>query len=341
MRVVALALLSGCALTSSLLSFPTTAGAQGASLRFFGHGVDDIDRVKIPIDDPFVADDPGPPVDVGATDFTIELFVRGSTADNPAGAISCGGTYDWIEGNILLDRDRFDQGRSFGLSFGGGLVAFGLNDENQTPWTLCSDSVVLDGGWHHLAVQRRRSDGRLWLHVDGVLEDEADGPDGDLSYPDDGFPTNNCGGPCVNSDPFVVLGAEKHDAGPAYPSFSGWLDELRFSTSLRYDSAGFTPPIAPFTTDTDTAALYHFDEATGGSCTGIVLDVSGASGGPSNGACSFGGSAPAGPVYSAETPFGGPAHAAPAPSLGAGSLLLLVGLLGASGAALRRHRTRA
>jgi hypothetical protein len=217
-------------------------------------------------------------------------------------------------------------------------VAFGLHDDSQTPWTLCSATDVLDGGWHHLAVQRRRSDGRLWLHVDGVLEAEADGPDGDLSYPDNGFPTNNCGGPCLNSDPFVVLGAEKHDAGPAYPSFAGWLDELRFSTTLRYGGESFTPPGAPFTSDADTAALYHFDEAASGPCTGAVLDVSGASGGPSDGACSFGGTPPAGPVYSAETPFGSPAPGVPA--LGAGGLALLAGLLVASGAALRPSRTR-
>jgi hypothetical protein len=40
-----------------------------------------------------------------------------------------------------------------------------------------------------------------------------------------------------------------------------------------------------------------------GACTLTVLDSSGASGGPSYGACQYGGSAPAGPVYVADTPF--------------------------------------
>jgi hypothetical protein len=124
MRLPTLWLLLGCLL-------PAQALAQGTSLRFFGHGVGDIDRVKIVIDDPLQAADPGPPVDVGATDFTIELFVRGSSADNQAASISCGPNYDWIYGNILLDRDRFNQGRAFGLSFGAGLVAFGVNDDTQ------------------------------------------------------------------------------------------------------------------------------------------------------------------------------------------------------------------
>jgi hypothetical protein len=157
--------------------------------------------------------------------------------------------------------------------------------------------MVLDGQWHHIALQRRRADGWMWLYVDGVLEAEVDGPDGDVSYPDDGVPGDYCGGPCDNSDPFIVIGAEKHDAGPAYPSFAGWFDELRLSTTLRYGS-NFTPPTAPFSTDVDTAALYHFDEGSGT----VAADSSGAAGGPSNGELRVGGT-PTGPQWSTDTPF--------------------------------------
>ena len=236
------AMRSVLALLALLLAAPHAALAQGSSLRFYGHGVGDIDRVKIRIDDPALPGDPGPPVDVGASDFSIDFFLRARAAENDAPAITCNdANYDWIYGNIVIDRDRFNQGRSYGLSVAGGRVAFGLNDENQAAWTLCSATNVLDATWHHVAVERRRSDGRLWLYVDGVLEAEADGPDGDVSYPDDGLPTNNCGEtasePCLDSAPFVVLGAEKHDAGPQFPSFSGWLDELRYSDTLRYGGA--------------------------------------------------------------------------------------------------------
>lgn len=103
-----------------------------------------------------------------------------------------------------------------------------------------------------------------------------------------------CGAP---NDPFLVIGAEKHDAGAEYPSFSGWIDELRISTVRRY-MASFTPPAAPFATDASTAALYHFDEGTGNG----VGDTSGAAGGPSHGVRNFGGS-PAGPEWSTDTPF--------------------------------------
>ncbi len=270
------------------------AGAQ--SLRFHGNGVGDVDRVKIRVDDPATTL-PGPAADVGATDFTIEFFLRASAAENTAPAVACGANIEWIYGNIVLDRDRYNQDRKFGVSIAGGAVVFGVSGESTGDRTICGTTNVLDGAWHHVAVARRRSDGRLTLFVDGTLEAEADGPDGDVSYPDGGVPGDFCGGPCVESDPFLVVGAEKHDAGPQFPSFSGWVDELRLSTTLRY-AADFAPPAAPFAPDSATAALYHFDEGTGDA----IGDSSGAAGGPSPGERRFGGS-PAGPEWSSETPF--------------------------------------
>jgi hypothetical protein len=273
--------------------------ARPHSLRFFGNGVGDIDRVKIAIDDPLTSQ-PGPPADVGATDFTLELWLRGFLAENPAPPVAGGQNIDWIYGNIVLDRDRYNQDRKFGVSLAGGVVVFGVSGDGTGDYTLVGATGVLDGAWHHVAVQRRRSDGRMQLFVDGALDGEVAGalaPDGDVSYPDDGVPGNFCGGPCTNSDPYLVFSAEKHDAGPSYPSFSGWLDELRLSRTLRY-SGTFTPPSAPFAPDAATAALYHLDEGSGD----VVGDSSGASGGPSPGERRFGGS-PAGPLWSRLTPF--------------------------------------
>jgi hypothetical protein len=110
-------------------------------------------------------------------------------------------------------------------------------------------------------------------------------------------PGDFCGGSCDFSDPFLVLGAEKHDAGAAYPSFSGYLDELRISRVVRYE-ASFAPPDSPFVTDADTLALYHFDEGEGLS----ALDTSAAPGGPSHGELRVGGS-PEGPIWSTNTPW--------------------------------------
>ncbi|NJN98434.1 MAG: LamG domain-containing protein [Anaerolineales bacterium] len=220
-----------------------SAVTAGYALRFFGTGSDDIDRVKIPVDDPATGE-AGPPADVGFTDFTLEGWLRAELSENPAPSVECGpDNVNWINGNIIFDRDRHSQGRKYGVSLAGGQLVFGVSGaEGVGDYTLCGTSTVADGQWHHIAVQRRRTDGALWLFVDGQLEAEGTGPGGDISYPDDGLPGDFCEGPCTNSDPFLVIGAEKHDAGAAYPSFSGFIDEVRLSNNLRYNDS-FTHPM--------------------------------------------------------------------------------------------------
>jgi hypothetical protein len=266
------------------------SSSAGYALRFHGNGNNDIDRVKILIDDPTTSM-PGPPADIGATDFTVEFWMKALASENRAPAVVCGSNINWIYGNIIFDRDRYNQDRKYGLSIAGGRFVFGVSGNGTGDRTICGARDVLDGQWHHIAVQRRRADGWMWLYIDGTPDAQADGPDGDISYPDSGIPGNYCGGPCTNSDPYLVIAAEKHDAGAQYPSFSGWIDEVRISRVLRYSSS-FTRPSAPFRTDGNTSALYHFDEGNGD----VVNDSSGASGGPSNGVRRYGGNPP-GPVW--------------------------------------------
>jgi glucose/arabinose dehydrogenase len=278
-------------LAAALLLLPAPALAA-SSLRFHGNGTGNIGRIKIPIDDPADAN-PGPPADVGATDFTIEFWMKAAAADNTASAVACGANVNWINGNIVVDRDRFNLDRKFGVSIAGGRLVFGVSGDGTGDLTVCGTRGVLDARWHHVAVERRRSDGWMWVYVDGMLDAEGDGPDGDVSYPDDAAPA-------APNDPFLVFGGEKHDAGAQFPSYDGLLDEIRISTTLRY-SGTFTRPKSPFASDPDTAALYHLDEDTGD----VILDSSGAAGGPSDGAREFGGS-PAGPEWMTETaPLGG------------------------------------
>ncbi len=263
--------------------------ANASSLRFYGSGVDapTLDRVVIPLDEP------ARPADVGATDFTVEFWMKANPGDNGSVEICQGFADDWIYGNIVLDRDVFGAGDwgDWGISLLDGRIAFGayeiLDDFGAS---VCGTTDVADGAWHHVAVTRRFSDGRMELFVDGVREDSVIGPDGDISYRD---------GRMANYpwEPYLVIGAEKHDAGAEFPSYNGWVDELRLSTTLRYTS-DFTPPRGPFAPDVDTAALYHFDEGMGD----VVGDSSGAAGGPSDGERRVGGS-PAGPVWSLDTPF--------------------------------------
>ncbi|MBF8257403.1 MAG: hypothetical protein HW375_2310, partial [Anaerolineales bacterium] len=244
----------------------------GFSLRYYGNGWGDIDRVKIRIDGP------ARPADVGAGDFTIEWWMKGAGADNPSTTVSCGAADGWITGNILIDRDVYGAGDlgDFGVSIANGRLAFGAA-VGADGTTICGTTSVVDSAWHHIAVTRRASDGRLQIYRDGVLDGEGLGPTGDMSYAD-GRSTS------YSDDPFLVLGAEKHDAGAAYPSYNGLIDEMRISDSLRYNGP-FTEPGGPFTSDGDTVALYHFDEGFGNT----LNDVSGAPGGPSQGLRRYGG----------------------------------------------------
>lgn len=253
----------------------TVTGGSGSNfaMRFYANNSNDLGRVKIALDMPHR------PVDVGATDFTIEFWVRASTADNTQPSTTCGQFRDaWIEGNILLDRDRFTADRDYGLAFLAGRVAFGVRTTEA--WTICGSTNVLDNQWHHIAVTRSVSTGALALYVDGALDASATGPAGDISYPD-GVTSSS------PNDPFLVIGAEKHNI-PSVPGFNGHIDELRFSTIRRY-TAPFIRPSSRFTVDANTAALYHFDEGSGT----VLVDAVGSS----NGDVRVGGGPPTGPVW--------------------------------------------
>jgi hypothetical protein len=284
-------------LTLLLTLIPAHPGrAQGDfSLRFYGAGRDGVDRVVIPLDAP------PRPVDVG-DDFTIEFWLKALPGENAAPPCTPGGD-TWINGNIVFDRDVYFAGDygDYGISLAGGRLAFGVNNGAEGT-TLCGRAEVTDGRWHHLAVTRSAANGALAIFVDGRLDASGDGPTGDVSY-------RNGRATPYPADPFLVIGAEKHDAGPEYPSFRGWIDEVRISRVVRYRDA-FTLPSAPFTPDPDTVALYHFDEGAGT----VVYDTSGAPGGPSNGFLRVGGSPP-GPEWSNDTPWRIAAEPTTAPTL--------------------------
>lgn len=269
----------------------TVAFAQShqTSLRFFGTGSSDIDRVKIPLDNPHRS------VDVGG-DFTIEFWLKAAPASNSSPACVESTSEDkWTNGNIILDRDIFGDGDygDYGISLAGGKIAFGTAVGSNRR-TICGTDDLRDGQWHHVAVTRQNSTGQMRIFVDGQLQKSENGPSGNLSYREN-RPTLY-----PNSDPYLVIAAEKHDYDPStYPSFNGWLDELRISNVIRY-TANFTPPSVPFNPHASTVALYHFDD-NAGACTGEVSDASGQG---NHGQCKYGGTSPnLGPRYESDSPF--------------------------------------
>ncbi len=259
--------------------------AHAGSLRFFGTGAGDVDRVKIALDAP------ARPVDVGGA-FTVEFWCRALPGGNPAGPCTSGND-NWITGHVLVDRDVYGPGDAgdYGLSLFADGIAFGVA-VGSSGAGICGGGALDDGAWHHVAAVRE-SDGRLSLFADGALAARASGPTGDVGYRDG----RTTAWPA--SDPYLVLGAEKHDAGAAYPSFAGWLDELRVSSVARY-VAPFARPTQPFAPDAATAALFHFDEGVGDT----LHDASLAAGGPSHGHVRRGGPSD-GPRWSSDgAPFG-------------------------------------
>ncbi len=215
------------------------------SLHFNGMG-----HLEVAIDDPSNVQ-PGGPADVGSRDFTIEFWLKAALEDNTANFVECGNNTAWDQGNLLVDATRFDRSRGFGASLTGNTVVFGTVLNGQA-MSLCGAFDVLDEEWHHVAIERRASNGQLFLFIDGGIQAVAKGPAGDLSYPDDESPSGS-------ADPFLVFGAEKHSLGLGY---TGYMDEIRISTKLRYE-ASFELQTTPFSPDGQTAVLWHLDNGEG------------------------------------------------------------------------------
>jgi Concanavalin A-like lectin/glucanases superfamily len=264
---------------------PTQEAQMGYSLRFSGSASSDVDRVKIPIDPQVVAD-------VGR-DFTIDFWVKAEPGANATSTCQAGSD-GWTYGNVLLDRDVVEADGDYGeygVSVGGGRIAFGVGRGGRTQ-TLCGLIDVADGRWHHVALTRRASDGQMRIYVDGTESAQGVGPAGDISYRD-GRPTAS------PQDPFLVLGASKRDGGEGSQGFTGYVDELRISTRIRYQSPFDRPPAA-FTADADTALLLHFDEGPTGPCASTVTDTSGKG---THAQCRHGGNGAPGPLYTLDVPF--------------------------------------
>src|SRR5207248_2171427 len=111
----------GTSLVFVTLEMIASIACFSQSLRFYGNGYGQIDRVKIQIDPPV-------PVDIGATDFTIEWWMKAFAQDNTSTA-SGTASDSWIHGNIIFDRDIFGAGDygDYGISLGNGRIMFGVN----------------------------------------------------------------------------------------------------------------------------------------------------------------------------------------------------------------------
>jgi hypothetical protein len=160
--------------------------------------------------------------------------MRAQAAQNPLGTSATSGPNDdWTLGHVIVDRDIFGNGDygDYGIFLAGGRIAFGVNNGTQS-YTLLSSTVVADDNWHYIAVTRSATSGTMQIFIDSVLDiSQTTSVTGDISYRDGRSTT-------WPNDPFIVLGAEKHDYdNTQYPSYSGYLNELRISNIVRYTSS--------------------------------------------------------------------------------------------------------
>lgn len=266
--------------------------AAAYALRFYGNGTSNIDRVRIPLD----TGGTSTAADVGAGDATYETWIKFDRADNTAD-ITGGG--DARNSNIFFDRDIWGHPRGWvmGLTRSGSntFVCWGCADISGNWTTIIGNTNVGDGNWHHVAFTWQQSTRTIRMYVDGTEQTNTrtlESGNTNLSYPDGYDPGTG------QNNPYLVLGAEKHDAGASYPSYNGYMDELRISNNRRY-TGNFTRPDRVFSVESSTVALYHFDDNTG-----TVLSDSAS--GNTDGELLVGGS-PSGPAWVVSTLLlGGP-----------------------------------
>lgn len=130
---------------------------------------------------------------------------------------------------------------------GGWELMYNPSDSLNTETGPSAAGALPVGAWAHVAVTYNNSMGTKCTWVNGT--------------------SRVCGSVAAttgaNTFP-VTLGNE--DQGIAATYFAGYIDEVRVSNVTRY-TASFTPQ-KRFTTDTNTLALWHFDEGSGTTTSG-------------------------------------------------------------------------
>ena len=261
------------------------------ALRFYGNGANQIDRVRIALEDGVSTQYPP---NVGAGSFTVEMWVRCAYADNASEVT------DVRYSNPLYDRDSWGEQRGHVIGVtrrSGVLVAcFGQAGAGLGWATIRGTADIGDGNWHHVAVTRNAGTGAVVIWVDGVQDASGTYDTSDWSYPAGHVVVDG------QDNEYAVLGTEKHDVGVG---FNGSIASLRISNSVRY-AAGFAPAWR-WAPDANAVGLYLFDDGVGT----VAADSATVSGAPTDGELLVGGS-PVGPVWSG-LPFGNVGDATVAP----------------------------
>lgn len=271
---------------------PNDILSQVNALRFtdggFGTG---LGRVQVEVGDTLAVGAESPPGDIGAGDFTIEMWMRYDSLDmtEVVGGGQCNaGFYGFIDSDIFVDRDRNGLNRGYGAGItSSNFIAFSVDDDSSNLYTICNSTTRIgDLQWHHVALTRDVSNGELCIFIDGVEElcSGSTSVTGDISYPQNATETNN--------NRFLTIGFEHHDA--VDQGYDGDMYCFRVSTIERYTGT-FTPPVSCPPGDASHAIVWDMNEGTGT----VLNDRSGSDWGSrfdADGEILVGGS-PTGPVW--------------------------------------------
>ncbi|MBL7813826.1 MAG: T9SS type A sorting domain-containing protein [Saprospiraceae bacterium] len=137
-----------------------------------------------------------------STDFTIEFWIKTSTAGNA-------GT-QWYDGRGLCDSYSATINDDFGISILGNKVAFGVGNYNGADVTIQSTTNVTTGNWVHIAATRDQTTGQIKLYINGTLE-----------------ATGTSSTNAISANPGIALGSVASIPNGTASRFTGHMDELR------------------------------------------------------------------------------------------------------------------
>jgi len=167
--------------------------------------------------------------------FTVECFFKWLR-----------GTESW---QAILERQQWGS-QEWGIIIGGpgsgwegnveGAYTYDGNHNNAN-YISSAQSTVSSGTWHHVALVGANTN--IYLYVDGQR-----------------VASNSLTGP-LGAVPNVEVSAGS--LMNPYEFFCGVIDEVRISNIPRYTGTTYQVPTQEFVTDTNTLALWHFNEGTG------------------------------------------------------------------------------
>ena len=190
----------------------------------------------------------GESINPGTNSFTIEAWIKTSDAIDSQAIVSkyeCGGECP-PTANSLFEIFVGPGG------FLGAAIRTSMDDVGQR---IAGHTLVADGNWHHVAMERDQEAGLLALYVDGVQETNAV-----LSAASTGPIQNDDGEP----DP-LVIGAEASPASSAFQGFfKGEIGEVRLwwvARSISDVMANMHRPLS--LPQAGLVAYWKFDEGSG------------------------------------------------------------------------------